>query len=755
MSVPQPAKKDNNKTPKGSSAQLELTDWTPVSDQENADKPSIPFYRPEKIHYELYDYQQLALEKFRDWFDLGTSQEALIALTVGLGKTITACSCLEYVAAKGKRVLWLTHREELLDQSKKEVEGLTGISCHVEKAGRRAGYRAQIVIASVQTLKGARLEKFAAWFRPHLIVCDEAHHALAQTWMAIKSMFFDSKVLNLTATPYRSDVSTRLSLGEVLVEMNTTAGIRLKKLVPPKPVGKLELDLGKVRKSLGDYEVTSLGKFLCQEQILTASCELIQQNAKNRKTLVFAANVEHGRKLAKTLSGYGLRVGEVYGETPDEVRRHYYLSLKQGQLDIIVNNLVLTEGFNLPEIDMVAILRPTRNAALYLQMLGRGLRACPGKKECLVLDVIDTAKRKTSRHSFPLPSEEDCRKYSAVQGRSESICSTLLSWFYRRSEIEQVVQGKIKQHQCTHLTDGQTLFACFFRQPEGGWRTYQQAVIAKLQLIFSSPGTDADPSDYSRLFSSIRCGNTDAFINLLAKSGWLYCPHNHLPETAPKLEQLETQLMQSGSGGKEKNYDFNALVSQDADLKNFVMDIFGDETDLGAQAKKYYELHRVDGIPVVWYKPLDIKGANFSFFTPHKGRIWVRTPDGRNLCFATGGGFITPLPREHLSIRTIPMFNQSTQWSSQKMSAKQSAEVAKILDIPQDELENANISRLSASALITASWNKRYLSKIRNWLERQAPSSIPAQPVDPAQNPAQKIITPLPLTEPPKFKKTL
>lgn len=736
-------------------AQLELTEWeNPCS----TNPSTISFFRPERASYELYDYQQTAVEKFRHWFEHGQEQEALIALTVGLGKTITACSCLTHVTEQGQRVLWLTHREELLDQSRKELESLTGLPCSVEKAGRKAGYRAQVVIASVQSLKGARLEKFASWFRPQLIVCDEAHHALAQTWMAIKSTFFDSKVLNLTATPYRSDVSTRLSLGEVLIEMNTTAGIKMKKLVPPKPVGKLELDLGKVRKSLGDYEVKSLAKFLTQDQILLASTDLVRQNAAGRKGLVFAANVEHGRALARQLSAQGLRVGEVYGETPDDVRKHFYRELRQGGLDLIVNNLVLTEGFNLPEIDLVAILRPTRNAALYLQMLGRGLRAAPGKKECLVIDVLDTAKRKTSKQSFALPTEEDVRKFSAIQGRVESFGSTFLSWFYRREEIRQVIEGQIKQHQCTHFSSGETLFACFFKKPDAGWRTYQQGVIARLEAIFVSPASDSDPSDYSRLFNSIRCGNHDALIHMLAKAGWIYCPHGHLPESVPALEAVEEKLQQS-TLSPDKNYDFNTLVSQDADLKNFIMDIFGDETDLGTQAKKHYELHRVDGIPIVWYKPIDVKSANFSFFSPHKGKIWVRTSLGQTICFATGGGFITPLPQERLTIHTVPIFNQSTQWSAQKMTSKQATEVAKILDIPAQDLEEANISRLSASALMSASWNKRYLVKIKYWLERNPlPDPKPASPpppTPPSPSPSADATAGDLHSKPPQFKKTL
>lgn len=674
------------------------------------------FYKPEKQPVELYDYQKEGHEKFAKWWERDDSPESLIALTVGMGKTITACKCVDHVISQGAKVLWLTHREELLSQSKAEIEALTGEFCSIEKAEHKAAYRSKIVIASVQTLKGRRLEKFAGWFRPSLIVCDEAHHSLAQTWMAIKTVFFDSRVLNLTATPYRSDVGMRLNLGEVLIEKNTTDGIKMGRLVPPKPVGKLELNLGKVKKALGDYEVKSLGEFLSQPAILKASAELVRQHFKGRKTILFAANVSHGRDISNELRSLGVRVDEVFGTTPTELRRESFRKIREGETDVLVNNLVLTEGFNLPELDMVVILRPTKNAALYLQMLGRGLRTSDGKKDCLVLDIIDTAKRKTAEDSFILPSEEDRKKYSALAGRTESLGSTFISWFFPREEVHTKLLAGEDTHQCVKIDSGEGLFSAFFDRPADGWRPYQNKVIGELDNIFKAPGTSGDGTDYDRVFNSIRCGNHDAFVRLMGRKGWMYCPHGHVPQTTDELKTVEEALFKKES--EKAAYTFETLISQDANLKNFIMDIFGGEEDLGEQARKYYELHRVEGIPVVWYKPIDVKGAGFCFFEPHRGKIWVRTRDGSTFCFKTGGGFISPAPKEKLTIHVVPVYNKSTQWANEEITDKQSVQVAKILKISEQDLAGAKISRLSASALMSASWTKRYLSKISSWLAK-------------------------------------
>ena len=145
----------------------------------------------------------------------------------------------------------MTHREELIEQSKEELEDHTGRSCDIEQAERRSTGLANIVVGSVATLRGKRLLNLAADFQPDLIVCDEAHHALALSWMQIKQTFPNARILNLTATPYRSDIANRIDLGTVLIEKNTTDGIRMGILVPPHASRQAGAKSGQRQKTAG------------------------------------------------------------------------------------------------------------------------------------------------------------------------------------------------------------------------------------------------------------------------------------------------------------------------------------------------------------------------------------------------------------------------------------------------------------------------------------------------------------------------
>ena len=296
---------------------------------------------------QLYDYQAEGVDRFAAWFQdtrAGAASEALISLAVGMGKTRTAASCIRRLLTAIKpnaKILWLTHREELIAQSKRELEVYTGEYCEVEQARHRSTGLANIIVGSVATLHGKRLQNLATDFQPDLIICDEAHHALALSWMQVKQTFPQARILNLTATPYRSDIGNRLDLGTVLAERNTTDGIGLGILVPPKPVGKLELNLGDVKKRLGDYDAESLSALLCHPDILRSCVKLLQEHAPGRKTILFAATVEHGRKISSQLREAGFRVAEVYGETPTTERKEYYHGIREGRLDVLTNNLCL------------------------------------------------------------------------------------------------------------------------------------------------------------------------------------------------------------------------------------------------------------------------------------------------------------------------------------------------------------------------------------------------------------------------------
>jgi superfamily II DNA or RNA helicase len=663
------------------------------------------------VKLELRDYQLEGVEKFEIWW-LGPELEALIALTMGMGKTITAAACIRRFLDKLKpdgRILWLTHRNELIEQSKDEIEGYTGEACEIEKAEKYYTGKARILVASVQSLRGTRLEKLAKNFTFDLVTCDEAHHALALTWMQVKQAFPKAKVLNLTATPFRTDIGNRLELGTVLVEKNTTDGIRMGVLVPPKPIGKLEINLGAVKKRLGDYDVGSLAQLLCKEEIVQGCLELIDKNCRGHKSILFAASVDHGKLLAERLRGIGFRVGEVYGEVLFPERQGYYQGIKDGTIDIIINNLCLTEGFNLPALDVAIMLRPTRNAALYLQSIGRVLRKDPNnplKTHGFIIDIIDTAKRKGGQEC-PMPTEDDIRMYSAIKGRQASAAEVFLSWFYNAFDLANLVAGVKMVDELTKLDEPNRIYK-LLAPP---WMAHLDVNPAAevLQTIWTPEG------DYKALFRPFRIASPDVFRLMLGRKGWVYLPHNKLPQTDEQLGEYEVE---AGPADTDSNYTLNTLISQDAQLRNFILDLFDPNQSLKDQAARCFDTFKVGETTyeLAWFKVIHKVDTRFHFIQWKDGdinHILARTADGQIYCFEQiGKNRLEHKPGKEVKHSQIPDFVKGTTWANKSMSAKQAIQVAKILEISVHDATSMRISSLSASALMSNQWNKAHLRNI-------------------------------------------
>ena len=677
---------------------------------------------------EPWDYQLEGVEKFEQWWT-SSEMEALIALTMGMGKTITAACCvtrfLEKINPKG-RILWLTHREELIEQSKLELEIYTGQYCEIEKASQRFTGLAQIIVASVQTLRGKRLQRLAEDFQPDLILCDEAHHALALTWMQVKQTFPKAKVLNLTATPFRSDIGNRLELGTVLLEKNTTDGIRMGVLVPPKPIGKMEINLGTIKKRLGDYDVASLAELLCRDEIVKGCLELIDKNCRGHKSILFAASVDHGKLLAEKLREIGFRVGEVYGTTPTEERKGYYAGVRAGTIDILVNNLCLSEGFNLPALDIAIMLRPTRNAALYLQAIGRVLRKDPNnpaKTHGYIIDIIDTAKRRGGEEC-PLPTDDDVRMYSAMQGRSACQTEVFLGWFYKAAELADLVAGVKKVNELTKLDNADRIYKLL--APPWMAQLDVNPAAAILGIIWTPEG------DYKNLLKPFRIGSPDAFRLLLGRKGWIYLPHNKLPQTDDQLAEYEVGAAPADA---ESNYTLTTLISQDAQLRNFIMDLFDPNQSLKEQASKCYDRFPLgeSGFEVAWFKVIHKVDARFYFIQWKEGdtnHILARTVDGKIYSFQQlGRNRLDHQPGLELRHSFIPDFVKGVAWANKSMSAKQAIHVAKILDVTVGDAQGMHISSLSASALMSNQWNKAHLKNIGKQLS-EPENLVPVEYMD-------------------------
>lgn len=346
----------------------------------------------------LRPYQNEAVRAIRNEWSQG-HQKTLLVLPTGTGKTVVFSKVVEEEIKDGSKALILAHRGELLDQASDQLKETSGLDSALEKAESSAiGSSKLITVASVQTLsQEKRLTVFPKnYFKT--IVVDEAHHSMSDTYQRILTHFDGANVLGVTATPDRSD---QKNLGKYFdskaYEYSLHQAIREGYLSPVKAqMIPLELDIHSVSVSNGDYAVGEIGTAL--EPYLNQIALEMLKYCKGRKTVVFLPLVKTSQKFCELLNLHGIKAAEVNGNSPD--RDEILADFEAGEYDVLCNSMLLTEGWDCPAVDCIIVLRPTKIRSLYQQMVGRGMRLAPNKKELLLLDFLWM----TERHDLCRPS---------------------------------------------------------------------------------------------------------------------------------------------------------------------------------------------------------------------------------------------------------------------------------------------------------------------------------------------------------------
>lgn len=365
---------------------------------------------------ELRSYQQQALDAIEKGWDEFRRQ--LLVLPTGTGKTIVFSHLAARETRQGRHTLILAHRDELLQQAQDKLKAATGLSSALEKADSRAyelfgeslfATKPNVVVGSVQTLGNGRL---ARWPKDtfDLVVVDEAHHVLSDSYRRIVDHFDGARLLGVTATPDRGD---KKSLGAVFeniaFEYPMPLAIREKFLAPIRAkLLPLRIDLSAVRTTAGDYNAADLDAGI--EPYLKNVAEEVAKNIGNRKTLVFLPLVRTSEMFASLLRGQGIRAEHVDGGSSN--RADILERYARGDFQALCNSSLLLEGYDCPDIACMVCLRPTKVRSLYQQMIGRGTRIAPGKDDLLILDFL----WQSTEHSLCVPatlfarSDEECRQ---------------------------------------------------------------------------------------------------------------------------------------------------------------------------------------------------------------------------------------------------------------------------------------------------------------------------------------------------------
>jgi superfamily II DNA or RNA helicase len=355
---------------------------------------------------ESREYQDEALAAIEEEWAKGNTRTAVV-LPTGMGKTIVFARLTKDRAALGK-VLILVHRDELARSAAQKLHSVAPeLEIGIVKAERN-DVDAPVIIGSVQTL--ARQARRSPIHDVATIIVDEAHHAVAKTYLDILDHFGaflpgkspsspgPTPTAGFSATLARDD---HRGLGKVWqsvayrkaivwgIAKGYLADVQATRVVLD------DLDLNDVPVNRGDYQEDELGRALLGINAGPRIAEAWQAHAGERQGFLFTPNVATAHQFAHDFEAVGISTATITGKTPIEERVNAYARFQQGKIRTLVNCMVLTEGFDMPQASVACIARATRSRNLYVQMAGRVLRPWPGKDKALLLDVVGvTAEQK-------------------------------------------------------------------------------------------------------------------------------------------------------------------------------------------------------------------------------------------------------------------------------------------------------------------------------------------------------------------------
>lgn len=350
-------------------------------------------------------YQQEAIEALYDYFRAHNGHP-IIDLPTGSGKSLViggfcARTIGDYPAT---RILVLAHRKELLKQNAEKIGLLLpGHKVALWSAGLNRYEKGQITVAGIQSVY-----KQAAKLAPiDLLLVDECH-LISNTEGTMYRKLIDGlrvydktlKVIGFSATPYRTgtgmltDGKDRI-FTDIAYSADTGRLIREGYLCPlVSKAGKTRADLSGLHTRGGEFIPAELADRMDKWELIDGACREIISYGHDRKSwLLFCSGVQHAEHVAQCLQGYGVRAAMICGDTPAAQRDAILEAFKRGEIQAVTNADVLTTGFDHPGISLIAMLRPTKSVGLYIQILGRGLRLDPGKRDCLVLDYAGNVAR--------------------------------------------------------------------------------------------------------------------------------------------------------------------------------------------------------------------------------------------------------------------------------------------------------------------------------------------------------------------------
>lgn len=338
---------------------------------------------------ELRAYQIEAIDRTRAQLRRGVRRVCLVCPTGG-GKTVIAAQIILSAYQKGKRCLFFAHRRELIKQSMRKLieAGIPAQDCGMLMGQESIRTHAPVVVASIAT-----------WIRrdptpADVVFVDEAHHAVSDSYKKVQAAYERSVILGLTATPYRANGDGLGDAFDGLEVVRSPAKLMADGFLCGFRVfaGAERPDLAKIRTVAGEYDSGQVELAMDKRELTGGIVSNWLRLAEGRATFCFATSVAHSHHIVEAFREAGVRAEHIDMDTPTRVRDRVFDRLARGELQVLSNVGICTEGTDVPAAKACILARPTKSVGLYLQMAGRVLRPFEGQ-DAIILDHADNVRR--------------------------------------------------------------------------------------------------------------------------------------------------------------------------------------------------------------------------------------------------------------------------------------------------------------------------------------------------------------------------
>ena len=335
--------------------------------------------------YDLFPHQQAIIDELRDGFMSGHKRIMLAAAT-GLGKTVIASHIALKAKRYDKRVLFVVHLKALVQQAVDHFSGL-GLHVGVLQGDNTAFTRDDdVIIASIHTIRSRGAPDWC-----ELVIIDEAH-VLYQAHIDLMKSWNALPFIGLSATPLRPDLGKYFDglVRGPSIDWLTEEGflVPARAYCPAADQLRIIREGVATRKGIGgtDFNESQLGDVMNNKALIADIVTTWQRHGEGRQTLVFAVNKAHSRAIVDDFNSEGIPAAHIEDRTPDFERKELVDAFTTGDIRVLCSVGVLAIGFDSPIASCVILARPTKSLALHLQQVGRGIRRCEGKSDCILLD---------------------------------------------------------------------------------------------------------------------------------------------------------------------------------------------------------------------------------------------------------------------------------------------------------------------------------------------------------------------------------